>query len=74
MNRWSRATQEEQIRQLAEAKAADTAKCVLDAEAFAMVRESALKLYGWQWPEGVGFHEGSVLLLNHLVERWANAP
>lgn len=68
--RWSRATQDWQIKQLADAREADRHFVPFDAEMFDAIKESVAKLYGWTWPDGVGWKEGCLLLMQERVRYW----
>lgn len=40
-----------------------------DAETMAMIRASAKRLYGWDWPESMGLREGAAALFGELIRR-----
>lgn len=46
------------------------AKLTVDAQTFEMVKESVKAVYGYVWPEGVGFEEGCRLLFEERIAYW----
>lgn len=39
----------------------------VDPQTFEMVKESVERLYGWKWPEGVGYQDGCEQLFEYLI-------